>query len=171
MPRILRSREVGDGVVGFLLEQQVTEQSRGRAGRRASRLPRRAARARPRWPARRAGALNRKSKPVGRARAFAPQFRIMRARPPSDSPPTRLSFHAGTDQVAVRWNTVSSLACCAMIGIDWIADEPVPITPTRELVKSTPLLRPFTGVVDPILKLPPCRRRPDSSAPAGSRPP
>ena len=38
----------------------------------------------------------------------------------------------------MRWNTVSSAACRAMIGIDWIADEPVPITPTRFPVKSTP---------------------------------
>jgi len=38
----------------------------------------------------------------------------------------------------VRWNTVSSEACCAMIGIDWIAEEPVPIMPTRSPVKSTP---------------------------------
>ena len=47
-------------------------------------------------------------------------------------------FHAGTVKVAVRWNTVSSAACSAMIGIDWMADEPVPIMPTRCPVKSTP---------------------------------
>ena len=29
-------------------------------------------------------------------------------------------------------------ACLAMIGIDWTPDEPVPITPTRNPVKSTP---------------------------------
>jgi hypothetical protein len=40
--------------------------------------------------------------------------------------------------LAVRWNTVTCLACLAIIGIDWIADEPVPITPTVFPVKSTP---------------------------------
>ena len=35
------------------------------------------------------------------------------------------------EKFGVRWNTVSCLACLAMIGIDWIADEPVPITATR----------------------------------------
>ena len=38
----------------------------------------------------------------------------------------------------VRWNTVSRAACSAMIGIDWIADEPVPMTPTLSPVKSRP---------------------------------
>ena len=38
----------------------------------------------------------------------------------------------------VRWNTVSSAACSANIGIDWIADDPVPMTPTRWPVRSTP---------------------------------
>ena len=47
-------------------------------------------------------------------------------------------FQAGTDQAAVRWNTVRDEACRAMIGIDWIAEEPVPMTPTRKPVKSTP---------------------------------
>ena len=37
----------------------------------------------------------------------------------------------------VRWNTVQMRACSAITGIDWIADEPVPITPTRWPVKST----------------------------------
>jgi hypothetical protein len=37
----------------------------------------------------------------------------------------------------VRWNTNRCAACSAMIGIDWIADEPVPMTPTRRPVKST----------------------------------
>ena len=41
-------------------------------------------------------------------------------------------------KVAVRWNTVSSSACSAMIGIDWMADEPVPMMPTRCPLKSTP---------------------------------
>ena len=38
----------------------------------------------------------------------------------------------------VRWNTVSFEACLAICGIDWIADEPVPMIPTRMPVKSTP---------------------------------
>ena len=45
---------------------------------------------------------------------------------------------AGIEKFGVRWNTVSWLACLAMIGIDWIAEDPVPITPTRMPVKSTP---------------------------------
>ena len=40
----------------------------------------------------------------------------------------------------MRWNTVSALACSAISGIDWMADEPVPITPTRCPEKSTPSL-------------------------------
>ena len=47
-------------------------------------------------------------------------------------------MRAGTEYVAVRWNTNSSAASSAMIGIAWIADEPVPITATRLPVKSTP---------------------------------
>jgi hypothetical protein len=31
----------------------------------------------------------------------------------------------------VRWKTTSEVACRAMRGMDWMADEPVPITPTR----------------------------------------
>jgi len=38
----------------------------------------------------------------------------------------------------VRWNTVVCAAWAAMIGIDWIAEEPVPMTATRWPVKSTP---------------------------------
>ncbi len=45
---------------------------------------------------------------------------------------------AGNEKFGVRWKTVSSLACCAMTGMDWTPLEPVPITPTRMPVKSTP---------------------------------
>ncbi len=38
----------------------------------------------------------------------------------------------------MRWNTVRWAACSAISGIDWIAEEPVPITATRWPVKSTP---------------------------------
>ncbi len=38
----------------------------------------------------------------------------------------------------MRWKTVRSPACSAMTGIDWMPDEPVPMTPTRWPVKSTP---------------------------------
>ena len=38
----------------------------------------------------------------------------------------------------VRWKTVRCAACFAICGIDWIADDPVPITPTRLPAKSTP---------------------------------
>ena len=45
---------------------------------------------------------------------------------------------AGMLKFGVRWNTVRCAACSAMIGIDWMADDPVPMTPTRWPVKSTP---------------------------------
>ena len=45
---------------------------------------------------------------------------------------------AGREKFGVRWKTVSSAACCAMIGIDWIPDDPVPMTATRLPEKSTP---------------------------------
>ncbi len=45
---------------------------------------------------------------------------------------------AGAEKLGVRWNTVSWAACSAMSGIDWMPDEPVPITATRWPVKSTP---------------------------------
>ena len=38
----------------------------------------------------------------------------------------------------VRWNTVRCLACCAISGIAWTPVAPVPMTPTRLAVKSTP---------------------------------
>ena len=47
-------------------------------------------------------------------------------------------MRAGIEKFGVRWNTVSSSACAAIRGIDWTADEPVPITATRWPVKSTP---------------------------------
>ena len=45
---------------------------------------------------------------------------------------------AGIEKFGVRWNTVSRLAWRAMIGIDWMPEEPVPITATRLPLKSTP---------------------------------
>ena len=45
---------------------------------------------------------------------------------------------AGKEKFGVRWNTVSWAAWRAMIGMDWIPLEPVPITATRIPVKSTP---------------------------------
>jgi len=45
---------------------------------------------------------------------------------------------AGIEKLGVRWNTVSWSAWLAMIGIDWIPDDPVPMTATRLPVKSTP---------------------------------
>ena len=45
---------------------------------------------------------------------------------------------AGTEKFGVRWNTVSCAACCAMRGMDWMPDDPVPMTATRLPVKSTP---------------------------------
>jgi hypothetical protein len=45
---------------------------------------------------------------------------------------------AGTLKLGVRWKMVRRRAWSAMTGIDWMAEEPVPITPTRWPVKSTP---------------------------------
>ena len=45
---------------------------------------------------------------------------------------------AGIEKFGVRWNTTSSAACLAITGIDWMPDDPVPMTPTRLPVKSTP---------------------------------
>ena len=42
------------------------------------------------------------------------------------------------EKFGVRWNTVSAPACSAISGIDWMPDEPVPMTATRLPVKSTP---------------------------------
>jgi hypothetical protein len=47
-------------------------------------------------------------------------------------------FPAGIEKLGVRWKTVVSAACPAMIGMDWMPELPVPITPTRRPVKSTP---------------------------------
>ncbi len=47
-------------------------------------------------------------------------------------------LRAGIEKFGVRWKTVSCSACSAMSGIDWTADDPVPITATRLPVKSTP---------------------------------
>jgi hypothetical protein len=45
---------------------------------------------------------------------------------------------AGTEKFGVRWKIVNCSACSAISGIDWMPEEPVPITPTRLPVKSTP---------------------------------
>ena len=47
-------------------------------------------------------------------------------------------MRAGRVKLAVRWNTVRCFACLAMCGIICTPDEPVPMTPTRSPVKSTP---------------------------------
>ena len=47
-------------------------------------------------------------------------------------------LYAGIEKFGVRWKTVSCDACDAMIGIDWMPDDPVPMTATRLPVKSTP---------------------------------
>ena len=38
----------------------------------------------------------------------------------------------------VRWNTTNCAACSASRGMTWMPDEPVPMTPTRWPLKSTP---------------------------------
>jgi hypothetical protein len=48
------------------------------------------------------------------------------------------ALRAGMLKLGVRWNTKRCAACSAMIGIDWMADEPVPMMPTRCPLKSTP---------------------------------
>ena len=45
---------------------------------------------------------------------------------------------AGIVKFGVRWKTVRWAACSAMIGMDWMPEEPVPMTATRMPVKSTP---------------------------------
>ncbi len=73
-------------------------------------------------------------------------------------------MRAGIEKFGVRWNTVSCEAWPAMIGIDWIPDDPVPITATRLPVKSTPscgqLLVKYTS--------PPNRSAPSMSGVFGS---
>src|SRR6185437_3046327 len=44
----------------------------------------------------------------------------------------------GMEKFGVRWNTVTCFACPAMTGIDWMAEDPVPMTATVLPVKSTP---------------------------------
>jgi hypothetical protein len=38
---------------------------------------------------------------------------------------------AGRAKFGVRWNTVSCTACSASNGIDWMPDDPVPMTAMR----------------------------------------
>ena len=45
---------------------------------------------------------------------------------------------AGMLKLGVRWKTVTWSASAAMTGIDWIADDPVPMTATLWPLKSTP---------------------------------
>jgi hypothetical protein len=47
------------------------------------------------------------------------------------------ALRAGIEKFAVRWKTVRCLACSAMMGADWMPDEPVPMRPTRKPTKST----------------------------------
>ena len=44
---------------------------------------------------------------------------------------------AGMLKLGVRWNTVSWSASLAIIGMDWMAEDPVPTTPTFLPLKST----------------------------------
>ena len=55
------------------------------------------------------------------------------------APESRSSGCAGRQSAALAWAAIS--------GIDWIADEPVPITATRLPVRSTPSMRPAAGEV------------------------
>ena len=84
--------------------------------------------------------------PLGRRDLWAGQAAFWSTtRYPSGSSSSRFSWSAGTgplcagmEKFAVRWKTVSWLAWRAMSGMDWMPDEPVPMTATRWPVKSTP---------------------------------
>ena len=54
---------------------------------------------------------------------------------------------AGIEKLGVRWKTVSCAACAAMIGIDWMAEEPVPITRDALAGEVDALVRPAAGEV------------------------
>src|ERR1700694_525069 len=69
------------------------------------------------------------------------------ARKASRSSAVSSALRAGMEKFAVRWNTVRWLAASAIMGTDWIADDPVPITPTRRPVKSIVFGRPGPGVI------------------------
>jgi hypothetical protein len=63
-------------------------------------------------------------------------------------------FRAGREKFGVLWNTVRSAASAAMSGIDWMPDDPVPMTATRLPVKSTPscghvVSRPAAEAIEP----------------------
>ena len=45
---------------------------------------------------------------------------------------------AGTLNAAVRWKTVTRSQAGAMVGMSWMPEDPVPITPTRWPLRSTP---------------------------------
>jgi hypothetical protein len=47
-------------------------------------------------------------------------------------------LRAGTEKFGVRWKTVTRSDSSAMRGIDWMPDDPMPMTATRLPVKSTP---------------------------------
>src|SRR5713101_5644554 len=47
----------------------------------------------------------------------------------------------------VRWKTTSWAACLAMIGIDWMAEEPVPMYPDPLTGEVDPFVRPVPGVI------------------------
>ena len=53
----------------------------------------------------------------------------------------------------VRWNTVSCAACSAISGIDWMPDDPVPITATRLPAKFDLVMRPAAGEIDLALEV------------------
>jgi len=56
---------------------------------------------------------------------------------------------AGIEKFAGRWKTASWLAWWAMSGMDWMPDEPVPMTATPLAREVSALVRPATGDVDP----------------------
>ena len=78
---------------------------------------------------------------------------------------------AGTLKLAVRWKTVTCAACAAICGIDWMPDEPVPITATRLAGEIDALVRPGAGVVGGALEALDAGDRPARAASKGSRSP
>ena len=83
----------------------------------------------------------------------APDFRIVRAERFAAPPPSAPRCGPESRNSAVRWNTVRWLACSAMTGIDWIADEPGADHADAQAGEIHRLMRPVAGVIDLALEI------------------